>query len=483
MSRRGLLAAGLFALSLLVHAKGLRAPLLDYHFHRQVNTAAIARNYARENRPIHRPRIDWEGPEDRLAGSEMPLYMWLYGKLWNVGGLGEGWGRLISALCSAACAVLLFGLYEGEFGLEAAAWGAAVFTVLPVEIYFGRTVQPEGFALLALVGALVAWEKSLRPGRPWGWWALAVLCAFVAVGEKLPYAHVLIPLAGLTWRRLGKKTLTDGRLYAAGLVSMGAVLAWYAWARTGVYVVPTKAVEYDKLLAWSRLPYFMQFQVLSRWPEVVMTYAGVALFFVGASEVLWKKRELFWLSWFGGVALHLFAMGGYAHYHEYTSLPLAPVAAGLIGLGIARLREKASRVAAPKRPLAYAGLALLVAAIPAHAALRIGHWYKQGYGFTARAGEAAAAVSARDDLFFTNCQASSVLLYYLDRRGWSNELDVVPREAAGLVDEAAAKGARFVASEKRGLFAEPDGALWRRYRAEGPPAWDDGALVIFRIKE
>lgn len=481
MSRRGLLAAAIFALSLLVHAKGLRAPLLDYHFHRQVNTAAIARNYAREDRPIHRPRVDWFGPEDELAGTELPLYMWLYGKLWHVGGLGEGWGRLISAGSSALCAVLLLGLYRREFGDEAAAWGAAVFTVLPVEVFFGRTVQPEGFALLALVGALVCWEKSLRPGRPWGWWAAAVFCAFVAVGEKLPYAHVFFPLAGLAWRRLGKKALSDWRLYAAGLVSMGAVLAWYAWARGGVYVVPTRAGEYQNLLAWSRLPYFMQFQVLSRWPEVVMTYGGAVFFFFGAREILWKKREIFWLSWFGGVALHLFAMGGYSHYHEYTALPLAPVAAGLIGLGIARLRERAARLPSAKRTFAYAGLAFLILSIPAHAALRIGHWYKQGFDFTARAGEAAAAVSAKDDLFFTNCQASSVLLYYLDRRGWSDELDIQAPLAGSIVDDAAKKGARFVASEKRGLFAEPDGAMWKRLRAKGKPVWDDGKLVIFRL--
>ncbi len=45
-ARRARLAAAVCALSLLVHAKGLRAPLLDYHFHRQVNPAAIARNCA-----------------------------------------------------------------------------------------------------------------------------------------------------------------------------------------------------------------------------------------------------------------------------------------------------------------------------------------------------------------------------------------------------------------------------------------------------
>lgn len=481
LKRRGLCLGLVAALSLLVHSKGLFAPLLDYHFHRQVNTASIARGYWREARPFHRPRIDWNGPSDQMAATELPAYMWLYGKLWPVGGLGEQWGRLISAFASLVTALLLFGLYESEFGREAALWGAAVFTVIPVEVYFGRTVQPEATALLALIGCLSFWKRALESDRPWGPWAGAAFCAFLAVGLKLPYAHLLAPLAGLTWRKLGKKALSDWRTYAAGLVSMGGVIAWYLWARTGVYVVPTHADEYTLLLSYGRLPYFMQFQLLSRWPELVITYGGLIFFFVGFREALVKRRDAFWIAWFGGVALHLFAMSGYSHYHEYTALPLAPVVAGLIGLGVLRLRERAAAQPAARRPAAYAAIAFLLLAIPVHSALRIGHWYKQGFNYLAGAGKAAAAVSAPDDLFFSNCQASSVLLYYLDRRGWSDELDAEPAIADAVLDRAAAKGARFVASEKRGLFAE-DGAMWKRMRAKGKPVWDDGKLVIFPLR-
>lgn len=475
LERRGLCLAFIAALSLLVHAKGLSAPLLDYHFHRQVNTASIARGYWREARPIHRPRIDWNGPSDRMAATELPVYMWLYGKLWPVAGLGERWGRLISAAASLLTALLLFGLYEAEFGREAALWGALVFTVIPVEAYFGRTVQPEATALLAMTGCYVFWERSLARGRPRLPWAGAVFCAFIAVGLKLPYAHLLVPLFGLTWRRLGRKTWTDWRMYAAGLLSMGGVIAWYLWARTGVYVVPTHANEYTTLLAYDRILYFIQFQITSRWLETVITYGGVLFFAVGFKERIVKMRDAFWIAWFGGTALHLFAMSGYAHYHEYTALPLAPVVAGLVGLGVVRLRERAGR-----RPLALAGVAALLLAIPLHSALRISHWYKQGFGYLSGAGTAAAAVSAPSDLFFTNCQASSVLLYYLDRRGWSEELDLQPATAFQHVDKAVADGARFMASEKRGLFAE-DGAMWKRFRAKGKPVWDDGKLVIFPL--
>ena len=481
LKRRGLCLAIVALLSLLVHSKGLTAPLLDYHFHRQVQTASIARGYWRDARPIQTPSIDWDGPSGRLAATELPVHLWLYGKLWPIAGLGEKWGRIISVAASLFTALFLFVLFENEFGREAALWGAALFSLLPIEAYCGRTVQPEATALLALVGALVFWSRALESERPWGAWAAAVFCAFIAVGLKLPYAHLLIPLAGLTWRRLGRRTLTDWRMYAAGLLSMGGVIAWYLYTRNAVFVVPTRADQYARLLHYSRLLYFMQFQILSRIPELVMTYGGLIFFTIGARMVLWEKRDVFWLAWFVGVVGHLIAMSGYAHYHEYTALALAPVAAGLIGVGVARLREIAATAPKQRRPLAFAVLALLIIAIPAHTSLRIGHWYKQGYDFLANAGKAAAAVSAPEDLFFTNTQSGPALLYALDRRGWNSELNLDPATADSTIDGYATRGARFIASEKRGLFSEPDGAMWRRFRAHGTPAWDDGKLVIFRL--
>ena len=68
----------------------------------------------------------------------------------------------------------------------------------------------------------------------------------------------------------------------------------------------------------------------------------------------------------------------------------------------------------------------------------------------------------------------------MDRRGWSDEL-AMQSNADAYVDKHMAEGARFIASEKRGLFAEPDGAMWKRFRALGAPAWDDGKLVIFPL--
>jgi hypothetical protein len=153
-----------------------------------------------------------------------------------------------------------------------------------------------------------------------------------------------------------------------------------------------------------------------------------------------------------------------------------------MGDGLKILRDKARAALPERRAWAAAGLALLVVAVPVHAALRVGHWYRQGFEYLGRAGEAAAATSRREDLFLTNSMAPSLLLYYLDRRGWSEEFSTYRDPLPALIERRTRDGARFIASEKSGLFAEPDGAMWRLFRARSAPLWDDGSLVIFPLR-
>jgi 4-amino-4-deoxy-L-arabinose transferase-like glycosyltransferase len=480
--RRAAMILAVAALSLAAHLKGLRAPLLDNQFHRQVNTASIARRFHRDGLPPWQPRVDWFGRPDRLAATELPVEMWLHGRLWPVFGLGEEWGRLLSVGFSLLTAVFLFLLLEREFWSEAAFYGAALFCVLPIEIYYGRSVQPEALALFGLVAGLYWWDLSLAPDRPFAPWLAATLAAFVSVGVKLPYAHMFLPLLALTWRRLGRKAWLDPRMWAAGLLSMGGVVAWYHYASRGVYVVPDHADEFMVLLNLKRAPYYIQFLLFSRFPELIATYGGLVFFFFGAREVLVRRREPFWIAWLGAGFLHLFAVGKYGHAHEYTSLTLAPATAALMGAGAALLREKASAAAAPRRRWALAGLAVLAVSVPVHAAFRIGHWYNQAHAWLARAPEAAAAVSRPGDLFVTDCEAPSVALYYLDRQGWSEDLAADEHgDPLGWIDGKIARGAGFLAVPEVGLFAKPDGELWKKVGARGAPVWDDGKLAVFRL--
>jgi len=470
MKRRGrpVLWTAILVCSVLFHLKGITAPPFDYHYHRQTNTAAIARNYYRDGLHFFSPQIDWEGPGRGRAATEFPLYMWLVGVFWGVFGLGDVWGRVLSTAFSAATAIYLFEYLRDELGetklLEAFA-AALVFCCLPLEIYFGRTIQPEALALFAMIASLYHWNRALGKGRSPAHWSAAVLFAFLAVEHKLPYAYFLGVLAVLAHIKLGKKAWTDARVLSAPVVALGLVFAWYKYASAGTYVVPTHEGDFLKLFDYGNLPHYVFFQFTSRFPELSATYAGLALGSVGALELVRRRGKVFFAWWFACVCVYIVACGAYAHYHEYTSLPYAPINAAFIGVGAVSLAKKAPVWAA-----------LLVLAIPIHAVFRINHWYKTSYPFLTSAARAAAKVSGPDDLYVVNERASALYLYFLDRRGWGWGWEEHADSSEARLQETIREGARFFATRD----SEAPRYVSSRY---SPPVYDDGRFEIFRLTE
>ena len=486
-SLRSLALALVAALSVAMHLKGLSAPLLDYAYHRQCNTATIARNFHENGLNLLRPQVDWEGPGRGRASTEFPIYMWLVGLLWPLAGLAETWGRVLSAAFSALTAVYLFLLVEDDQGPGAALAAGSLFSFIPLEVYFGRTVQPEAMALCASAAALFHWRRALAPGRPWGHWAAATLAAFTAVSLKLPYVYLFAPLAWLAWERLGRAAWRDGRTWGAALLAVGGVAAWYRYsASASLYVVPTQAGQFFGVLDYGRLGYYVQYQFLSRFPELAATHMGLLFLGAGAFLAVWRQRRWFYAVWFLAIAVSLVAGGGYTFFHEYTSLPFAAVNACLMGAGLSWLIEKAAALRPARRGWAWAGLVLLVVAMPVYSFARIQRWYRPTYAFLVQDGRAARAadlVSSRDDLFVCNERAPSVFLFHLRRRGWWVDFQVDLPKAWPRLDELLAQGARFFVTEKSGLFQTRDGEVSRTFYARYPVVYDEGGLLIFKMRQ
>ena len=471
MTRRWALGL-VVALSLATHAIGLLAPPLDYHFHRQVNTAAIARNYAENGRHFFTPQIDWAGAYRGRAATEFPLYMWLVGVLWPALGLGVAWGRVLSALFSALSAVYLFLFLERRFSFEEALASACLFSLIPVEIYFGRTVQPEALALAATLGAFYHWDRFLDEDRALDW-ALAIFGAFLAIAHKLPYAYALLTLAALAYAKRGWAAFSRPLVLAAAPLCAALVYAWYKFASTGAYVVPTNAGEFSSLLHYKF--FYVQFQFASRLPELGATWAGMALAVPGA-WILWRRRERFLHAWWTTVALYIIAGGAYTFYHEYTSLPFAPVMAAFMGAGLVAGWRRAK--ALPRPAVQRALLALLVLSMPVMSFFRIKHWYNQNFPFLARAQAAADSVSKPDDLFLCNQRATSVYLYEMRRRGWSFGFADSGTAWLPPVEKAIKDGARFFATAAENYT--PEYRAW--FDARYPKVYDDGAFLIYKLE-
>jgi hypothetical protein len=479
--RRPALLLAIVAASWLAHLKGLTSPVLDYHYHRQCNTAAIARNFHENGLKLFYPQIDWEGPYNGRSATEFPLYMWLTGLLWPIAGLGELWGRLLSCAFSAGTAVYLFLFLGRRLRQDEAFYASLLFCAIPLEVYFGRTVQPEAIALFGAVASIYHWERAFTPPRSAFHWSLAVFFAFITIAHKLPYAFLLVPLAWMRWERSGKRMWTDPWVLPAAALALAAVAAWYVYASTGLYVVPSHPGEFKVMLNYRRLPYYLWFNFFSRFPELTVGWAGMPLFLIGVRSVLVERKDRLLAVWLGSAALMVAASGGYSFHHEYTQLPLVPVTAALMGAGLARLKEGVPHRGAWAKPLLW----LLAVAIPVYTAIRIKHWYKiDNYEFLKNAEKAADAVSARNDLFICNERASSVYLYYLHRKGWAWSLDEQGLNySKEWLDKRMAEGAKFYMSRKTGAFADKDDVFAKLFYSHFPVVYDFDDIIIFRLSD
>ena len=159
----------LLLIGTLLRLINLHAPVLGVHSWRQADTAAIARNAFEAGLPFWLPQVDWGGASSGFAETDPPLYSqavaWLYG--WF--GVQEWLARGLSLVFSLLALWLVLRLGRQLLGLEAGWWGGLLFAVLPLSVFYGRSIQPESLLLACSALALergVAWRHSGRYRDP-----------------------------------------------------------------------------------------------------------------------------------------------------------------------------------------------------------------------------------------------------------------------------------------------------------------------------
>src|SRR3989338_2448546 len=134
----------------------INSPLADLHSWRQVDTAAVARNYVKNGVDLFHPKYDdlsnVQSGIDNPQGYRMvefPIYnaiLAYFYKLMPFFPL-EVWGRLITIIFSLIIIAILYYLLLKENSRLSAIFGAFVYAVFPFFVFFSRVILPETPAL------------------------------------------------------------------------------------------------------------------------------------------------------------------------------------------------------------------------------------------------------------------------------------------------------------------------------------------------
>ena len=463
------------ALGLMARVATFQSPLFDLHAWRQADTAAIARNFVTERFDPLYPQIDYRGNQrDGYVETGLELYAFTVAAIARVVGFSTEIGRLLSAFFFPFAAILLYRFITDRYGPGTALVGAAVYAVgLPLTLYIDRAFMNESLLTLLSLGALRSAQlylggRTLRPLI-----VLAAVTTLIAV-IKPTYLIVWGPVLGLFAEKYGHRVVLRPELWVLVLLNVGAMAAWFThahalFAMTGLtFGIGDKLFDADLLLSFRYLS-----KISTRLIKDVLGPCGILFLIAG----LWEMRRRHALAELAGLGafvayLAIVTVGNF--HHNYYQLPIVPVAAVLMAVGIVDTSE---RLVAQRRWSRFSLYVTCAAMVAATAITTFGRsvsfhsWYEIDPAVVFLCNETRAQLGPSERVVIVGSK-SPALLFCLDRKGWLLDGEEArPQRLAEILDE----GPRTIIVEHTAEEAH------RFLRDKSRIALTTGSWTVYRI--
>lgn len=231
---RHLLLFVILLLALFLRLKGVTNPLLDDQAWRQCDTASIATHMMGRLTDFPRvflPELNYDGVVPQIVELEFPFLPYLLAWVWSIFGWADIWGRLLTITLSLVTVLGIYDLGRHIFTDRAGLFAAAIYAFMPLSVYYGRVIMPEGVAQAWSIWALALTWRWKNSNQEKGIWGVALVMSG-AILAKLPQL-MLLPVAllmgfyPLKLKQLGKV------VYYCALVLILPV-AFYLWVHFNV---------------------------------------------------------------------------------------------------------------------------------------------------------------------------------------------------------------------------------------------------------
>ncbi len=332
-------------LTILVRLKAINAPVADWHSWRQVDTAAVARNFVRyDSIDILHPRYDdlsnIQSGKDNPQGwrmVEMPLYQAVSVAIWKIFPTTslEFMLRLVSIVSVAFSVVLLGWLLRTFIDEKTAYIGMVLYAILPFSMYYGRTILPDSFAVFWVLLSLVALTR-LSTSRYWMIWiAISGLSGGISVLVRPMAVFLLVPAIYL----LGRFGSVKQKIFSFALYGSLVCIPLFFW-RQWILQYPEGIAVSDWLYNKGDIRFkgaWFHWIFAKRIGELILGFWGLIPFGIGLIASKQKAEQIFSLLWIFGSLLYLTIFAGGNVQHDYYQALLIPVIIWFLAKGVAFL--------------------------------------------------------------------------------------------------------------------------------------------------
>ena len=494
-ARRAVLIA-LFAAAILLRVADTFRPL-DRASWRESDLGSIARNFTREGMNPLYPRIDWRGTGPGYAEMEFPLYPWTVALVYEVLGIHDETGRIISLLLSLGVLAFFWFLARDILSPEAAIAAFAFFAFNPLIFEVSTAVQPEGLTMLAYIAAVYFFSRWTNTHKTSDLYASAALTS-LAILAKATSVHIGLLFAILWLRKEGVATFRNWRAYAFACIALIPGVLWYTHAKS-LWLTYGNSLGISNEYHWIGPDFFTNpyFIIGILQNEIVWVWGGVGVIVAVVGIVLSRRERAVSISiiWLVSVFVFLIVAARTTaddwanYYHVFAVAPASLLIGFGAGKGISLLRESKRKITSQSVLailIVIASLAAFVFDLRSIRQLFLEH-HKLEPAF-AEAGQIEPYLQ-RNTLILVSGGAcvdadgyalaynASYMFYWLDRKGFNICSD---RQTISAVEGFRSLGAQYFVAQRTDLAKAPgfEGSLGARF----PVVTGTDEFVVFDLR-
>ncbi len=422
-----LILAILVTLALLARLYKIDTPLADLHSFRQVDTAAVARNYVRSGINLMRPVYDdqsniqtgFENPQG-LRFVEFPLYnalIALFARYVPVVTL-EIWGRLISVGFSLITLAILYYFALKEKNRTAAVATGLVYGLFPFIVFFSRVVLPETTAIAHMMIGILLVYHGVKKGKNHTL-LLTLGGVFVALSILIKPTTIFYGITVLYLFISAYKfdIFKTWRFYYVAALCLIPFVLWRGYITQFPEGIPASSWLFSTVHTFEGpkdilfRPAFFRWIFMERIGAGMMGMFGSAFLLMGLVS---QYKKLFIPSIILSGFAFLFTFQGGNVQHEYYQTILFPAIALATGVGIAQFLKLPKSVAQPF--VLYPLVVVFFLFSIAFSYYKIKDYYSYPQDLP-KIAELVRIFTKPTDRIVTDRLGDTTLLYLMDRKG------------------------------------------------------------------
>lgn len=417
-------------LALALRLYKIDSPVADWHSWRQVDTAAVARNYTRTGIDLFNPKFDdlssipsgQYNPEG-YRFVEFPLYNALFASLrQTLPYLSlEIYGRLVTIAFSLIVISIMYYLVVKEENRIAACISALVFAAFPFFVYYSRVILPDMTALglvMMSIFFLYLWQHSKSTSKKRILIVVAGLCASLSILVKPMAGFYFLPLGYIFLAAYKRRIFVSLLPIIFFVITVIPLLLWRNYISAHPEGIPgftwlfttVNTFEGAKVIFFR--PAFFRWIFYER--ILLLISGGYSAVFLIVGALNKPKKYLLHIIGLSSL-IYLFTFQGGNVQHDYYQTMILPAIAIFIGIGVSFFFKGGDLFL--NRPLNFAVIGALLIFSAGMSYEKVKDYYRVSEDLV-QIGNIIQTITPPGSLLVTDRDGDTTLLYLSDRKGF-----------------------------------------------------------------